>query len=81
MKRHPKILWYPYRMLGLGCLFLLFAVANLYIYTPPGPSWLMRFAGGIYGANHIGESFAISVFVGVLFLAIGIFALLHQRKK
>jgi hypothetical protein len=80
MKHLPKVRWYPYRMLGLGTVFLLFAIADLCFYEPPGPSWLMRFAWGIYGGNHIGESFATSIFVGFLLVAIGINALWRQRK-
>jgi hypothetical protein len=79
MSHRQKIRWHPYLMLGLGAVFLLLAALELCFYEPPGPSWLMRFASGVYGANHIGDGFAIFLFIGILFVALGVYGLIRRK--
>ena len=80
MKRHPKVRWYPYLMLGLGVAFLVLAVAQLFISKTPGPSYLTGFAWGIYGTNGIGRGFAMFLLVGTLLTTIGAYALRHHKE-
>jgi hypothetical protein len=67
-------------MLSLGGAFLLVAIAYLFYYSPRGTSWLTSFAWGIYGTNGIGNTLAILIAAGILFVSLGIYALLRQAK-
>jgi hypothetical protein len=79
MKRRRKVRWYPYPMLGLGVVFFLLAIAELYFDKPPSVSYLFNRSTGIYGSNHTGYTFAVAILLGSLFMGIGIYALRNHK--